>query len=158
MSKLTSRILVSLSAAVLLAGCSQSVTGIEANGLAPTESTASAALTASGVTAEGDIAAVAPASADVERAQALFGPWTLARSGTPGCTVDLGSPNAVGEFTARTRRCTTVDLARIAIWTPVDQGLVLYDFERRPVVALAPAGLGLYEGQLWDGTRVTLFR
>ncbi|WP_181705246.1 AprI/Inh family metalloprotease inhibitor [Chthonobacter rhizosphaerae] len=88
----------------------------------------------------------------------LFGPWTLARSGSRGCSVTLGSQNAVGDYTARTRGCETLPLARVALWTPVDDGLVMFDFSRAPVVALRPAGRNVYEGRLADGSAVTLWR
>ncbi len=89
---------------------------------------------------------------------ALVGPWTLARDGDRVCTVSLAPRGPTGDLTARTERCTSVELARIAYWAPAEPGLVLYDFDRRPVVSLAPAAPGAYEGSLAGGTRLTLWR
>jgi hypothetical protein len=82
----------------------------------------------------------------------------LARSGDRVCTVDLGSKNAAGEYTAKTRRCNSVELARIAVWQPGERTIELFDFDRRPVVRLEAAGQGVYEGVLADGNRLTLWR
>lgn len=90
--------------------------------------------------------------------QRLYGPWTLARAGDRVCTVDLGSPNAAGVFVAKTRNCMSVELARIARWERVPEGILLYDFEQRPVVRFAARGPDLFEGALFDGTVVTLWR
>lgn len=88
-----------------------------------------------------------------------FGRWTLARAGDAVCSVELGGPNAVGDNRARTRNCKSVELARIALWMPQpDGGLVLYDFERRAVVTLRKVDDDLFEGRLWDGVKVTLWR
>lgn len=93
-----------------------------------------------------------------QRAQPYIGPWTLVRSGDRVCEVDLGSRTAAGRFAAKTRRCMSVDLARIATWQPLADGVVLYDFEDRPVVTLVRNPGGVYEGPLADGTRLTLWR
>ncbi|WP_075216612.1 AprI/Inh family metalloprotease inhibitor [Mongoliimonas terrestris] len=90
--------------------------------------------------------------------QVLFGPWTLARSGDRGCAISLGSPNAVGDYTARTRGCEALPLASIALWAPVDDGLVAFDLNRQPILALRPTGPDVFTGRLPDGTSVTLWR
>lgn len=93
-----------------------------------------------------------------QRAQGFIGPWTLVRSGDRVCEVDLGSRNSAGRYAAKTRRCTSVELARIATWQPLADGVVLYDFEERPVVTLVRGPGGAFEGPLSDGTRLTLWR
>lgn len=146
--------------ASLLAGCSSSSNTAEVAGATVTANatTASVGGPVGGISAGvGSVAVALPAPEDLA-AQSLFGPWTLARSGDRVCTVDLGSRNAIGDFTAKTRRCSSVELARIALWKPADDGVILFDFERRPVVALKPTGPGAYEGALADGLRLTMWR
>jgi hypothetical protein len=102
--------------------------------------------------------AISPTPAGTaDPALAVLGSWTLARSGDRVCTVELGSRNAAGEYTAKTRNCGSVELARIAFWKPLTGGLVLFDFERRPVVIFRTAGADLYEGEI-AAVKVTLWR
>jgi hypothetical protein len=154
------RIALALILATTVAGCSSSSGTADVAGatVAANSATASVGGPAGGLSAGiATVQVAVPAPEDLA-AQPLFGPWTLARSGDRVCTVDLGSRNAVGDFTAKTRRCSSVELARIALWKPLDDGLVLYDFERRPVVALRPTGPGAFEGALADGLRLTMWR
>ena len=148
---------LALAVALGLSGCGTSSDTAEVGGTRIESSTASGGLSAPGVSIGGTAGVVTLAPAP-DPAQELFGPWTLARSGDTVCTVDLGSRNAVGDYSAKTRRCSSVELARIALWTPSAGGLTLYDFERRPVVALRQVGPNLYEGSTSGGMRVTLWR
>lgn len=145
--------------ALAVAGCSGGRTEtVRADGARVTADVREGAIEAPGVSIGGGVAAVtveAPPAPDP--LQAMFGPWTLARSGDRVCTIDLGSRNAVGDYTAKTRRCASIELARIALWSPTGDGLVLYDFERRPVIVFRRGGDDLYEGQLL-GQAVTLWR
>lgn len=104
------------------------------------------------------ITAGPPPTAEDRRVQPLLGSWTLARAGDRVCTVDLGSRGASGDYTAKTRRCASVELARIAFWQPLPDGIALIDFERRPVVTLRSTAPGIFEGPLGDGVRLTLWR
>lgn len=142
-----------------LCGCASGGGTAEVDGTTVTATTSSAGLAGplGGVGVGVGTVELAPAPAP-DPAAGLFGPWTLARAGDRVCMVDLGSRNAVGDHTAKTRRCTSVELARIALWTPTPDGLVLYDFERRPVVTLVAQPTGVYEGAMVDGTRLTLWR
>jgi hypothetical protein len=161
------RFLAPVIAGCLLAGCGSSGTtttaSTEVGGATVTAETASGDLTGPVGSIGGSVGVVTVTPAEPppapDPAQALFGAWTLARAGDRVCTVDLGSLNAVGDYTAKTRRCTSVELARIALWQPTGtDGILLYDFERRPVVAFRRTGPDLYEGVLAGGPRVTLWR
>jgi hypothetical protein len=150
-----------------VAGCSGSVDRASGTGggVAVSSETATGSLGVPGAVIGGGIGVVTIAPAPAALAppapgpeQPLLGPWTLARSGDRGCSIDLGSRNAAGDLPARTRGCATVDLARIALWAPTPDGLVLYDFERRPAATLRQSGPFLFEGALADGRPVTLWR
>ena len=142
------------------AGCSSGgeTASVEAPGVSASAGGAGVSGPLGGVGVGVVTATVAPPSPEETAASALLDPWTLARSGDRVCSVDLGSRNAAGERGARTRNCMSVELARIAFWTVAGQRVVLYDFERRPVVALDATGPGAYEGAMADGTRLTLWR
>jgi hypothetical protein len=152
---------------VPVAGCSGSLNQASGtgSGVAVTSETATGSLGVPGAVIGGGVGLVTIAPAPVALTppapgpeQPLLGPWTLARSGDRGCTIDLGSRNAAGDLPARTRGCATVDLARIALWAPTPDGLILYDFERRPAATLRQGGPFLFEGTLADGRPVTLWR
>ncbi len=146
--------------ALVLAGCSSSSQTVASDDAVVTVDTSSVGLGGSlgGISAGVGSAFISTPAPDEDQMQALFGPWTLARSGDRVCTVDLGSKNAAGEYTAKTRRCNSVELARIAVWQPGERTIELFDFDRRPVVRLEAAGQGVYEGVLADGNRLTLWR
>jgi hypothetical protein len=153
-------VISALLTASVLAGCASSSGTAEVGGATVSASSTAAGVSGplGGVTAGVGTVSVTVPSPEEQAAQALFGPWTLARSGDRVCTVDLGSRNAVGDYTAKTRSCSSVELARIALWELAAGGLVLFDFERRPVVTLKPTGPGAYEGAMADGGRLTLWR
>jgi hypothetical protein len=151
--------------AVLTAGCSTSVDTVSSTGGAVDVEarTATGTLGVPGAAISGGVGtftiqpvAVAPPEPGPE--QPYLGPWTMARSGERSCAIDLGSRNASGELTARTRGCASVELARVALWNPSPDGVILYDFERKPVATLTRRGPALYEGPLADGRTVTLWR
>ena len=152
-------VLLALLPLIPLAGCGTMRTSATAPGVTAEAETA-------GVGASGPLGSIGAGVAsfavsidpDERLAQPFIGPWTLVRSGDRVCEVDLGSRNAAGRFAAKTRRCMSIDLARIATWQPMENGVVLYDFEDRAVVTLAQGPGGAYEGPLNDGTRLTLWR
>lgn len=142
---------------LLAAGCSSGSGTATVGDTTVSAAASGGSLSAPGLSVGGGVGVVTIETAE-DPAQGLYGPWTLARSGDRVCTIDLGSKNAAGDYTAKTRRCASVDLARIAIWTPTPDGLVLYDFERRPVVAFRQSAPDLFEGLLAGEIRVTLWR
>jgi hypothetical protein len=152
--------------AALAGGCSTSVdTASGTDGTVDvTSQTTSGSIGVPGLSVGGGVGTVsivpatAPPATPPGPEQAYLGPWTLARSGDRSCAIDLGSRNAGGELTARTRGCGTVELARIALWNPQPDGLILYDFEGKPVANLSRRGPALYEGALADGRPITLWR
>ncbi|HUG61993.1 MAG TPA: AprI/Inh family metalloprotease inhibitor [Methylomirabilota bacterium] len=141
-----------------LSACASSTETATVDGVAVSTGASTAEFSAPGASIGGGVGFVTLSSPAPEPAPAVLGPWTMARAGDPVCTVDLGSRNAAGDFTAKTRRCTSVELARIAFWTPTPDGLVLYDFDRRPVVSFRRSGPDLFEGVVTEGSRVTLWR
>lgn len=109
-------------------------------------------------TATATVETAAAPSAPPDAGARFVGAWTLARSGDRVCTVELAARTAAGARLARTRLCRAVELARIAAWAPAGDGVVLYDFDDRPVVALAAVPGGAFEGATADGIRLTLWR
>lgn len=88
----------------------------------------------------------------------LVGVWRLAPSGDRSCTVDLGPANRIGETPARTRGCGDVALSRVALWSGSADAIVLYDLNRSALVSLRQESPGLYQGQLFDGRTITVWR
>ncbi len=152
------------SAVLLVSACSTATETATVGPVTAQTTTASAGL--SGSAGEvgaglivGSISTAAPTPPPLDPAlMPLVGPWTLARDGDRVCNVSLGPPSVSGDLTARTERCTSVELARIAYWAPAGEGIVLLDFDHRPVVTMAPTAPGAYEGSLAGGTRLTLWR
>lgn len=150
-------------AALALAGCSTATRTATVGPLTAETRTATAGVSGPLGTVDaglvvGSITAPPPPAPEDPAIAGLMGPWTLARDGDRVCAVTLGARNPSGDLSARTERCTSVELARTAFWTTDADGLVLYDFDRRPIVALAPIAGGAYEGTLPGGTRLTFWR